>query len=341
MAVKNTINPVETEATLGVNQRNLLKLVKSSPLGMIAIDPQGLILLWNLAAEEITGWSEQEVLGQDFRLLVDAWLVYELEEVHKRILNSEVIHSLPITITRKDGRMIIISYSSAPVFDDDRIIAAIAVIYDVTEKINMEMALRNSLEKMSRVVDETVTALATAIGKRDPYTAGHQQRVAQLACAIAEEMGGFDDDRLKGLRMAATIHDIGKLYVPAEILAKPGQLSGPEFALIKTHPQAGFDILGEVEFPWPIASIVQQHHERLDGSGYPYGLTGDNILMEARIIGVADVVEAISSHRPYRPSKGIEAALDEINEGRGDIYDANVVDACLALFCNGYILLEA
>lgn len=328
------------QTTFGVNQRNLLKLVKSSPLGMIAIDPQGLILLWNRAAEEITGWSEQEVLGRDFRLLVDAWLVYELEDAHKRILNGVVIHSLPINITRKDGRMIIISYSSAPVFDDDRIIAAIAVIYDVTEKINMEMALRNSLEKMNRVVDETVSALATAIGKRDPYTAGHQQRVAQLACAIAHEMGGFDDDRLKGLRMAATIHDIGKLYVPAEILAKPGQLSEPELALIKTHPQAGFDILGEVEFPWPIASIVQQHHERLDGSGYPRGLSGDTILMEARIIGVADVVEAMSSHRPYRPGKGIEPALHEINERRGEKYDANVVDACLALFSKGYILLE-
>lgn len=340
MTASNTINSVETEATFGVNQRNLLKLVKSSPLGMIAVDPQGLIQLWNRAAEEITGWSEQEVIRQDFRLLVDAWLVYELEDTHRRIMAGEVVRSLPIHITRKDGRMIVISYSSAPVFDDNRIIAAIAIIYDVTEKINMEMALRNSLEKMNRVVDETVSALATAIGKRDPYTAGHQQRVAQLACAIAEEMGGFDDDRMKGLRMAATIHDIGKLYVPAEILNRPGQLTELELGLIRTHPQGGFDILEGIEFSWPIARIVQQHHERLDGSGYPLSLTGDDILMEARIVGVADVIEAMSSHRPYRPSRGIEAALHEINAGRGNIYDANVVDACLALFSNGYLLLD-
>ncbi len=324
------------QTTFGVNQRNLLKLVKSSPLGMIAIDSQGVILLWNRAAEEITGWSEQEVLGRDFRLLVDAWLVYELEDAHKRILNGEVIHSLPINITRKDGRMIIISYSSAPVFDDDRIIAAIAVIYDVTEKINMEMALRNSLEKMNRVVDETVSALATAIGKRDPYTAGHQQRVAQLACAIAHEMGGFDDDGMKGLRMAAMIHDIGKLYVPTEILTKPGQLTKLEFELIKTHAQAGFDILEEIEFPWPIASIVQQHHERMDGNGYPLGLAGDDILLEARIIGVADVVEAMSSHRPYRPGRGIESALRELSERSGTVYDSKIVDTCLMVFRNGF-----
>lgn len=331
---------VEMQTTFGANQRNLLKLVKSSPLGMIAIDPQGAIQLWNRAAEEITGWHEEEVLGRDFRLLVDHWLLNELEDAHRHVLGGEVIHSRPIHISRKDGQTIIISYSSAPVFDDDCIIAAIAVIYDITEKINMETALRNSLEKMNRVVDETVSALAAAIGKRDPYTAGHQQRVAQFACAIAEELGGFDDDRMKGLRMAATIHDIGKLYVPAEILAKPGQLSEPEFMLIKTHPQAGFDILGEIEFPWPIARIVQQHHERLDGRGYPLGLTGEAILMEARIIGVADVVEAMSSHRPYRPSRGIEAALHEIKIGRGNIYDANTVDACVALFSNGYMLRD-
>ena len=134
------------------------------------------------------------------------------------------------------------------------------------------------------------------------------------------------------------IHDIGKLYVPNEILSKPGRLTDLEFGLIKTHPQAGYEILQEIEFPWPIARVVQQHHERLDGSGYPAGLAGDEILLEARIIGVADVVEAMSSHRPYRPGKGEESALQEIERARGSAYDNHVVDACLAVFRNGYLL---
>lgn len=189
---------------------------------------------------------------------------------------------------------------------------------------------------MDRVVEEIVSALAAAIGKRDPYTAGHQQRVAQLACAIAEEIGGFDHDRLKGLRMAATIHDLGKLYIPAEILAKPGRLTELEFSLIKTHAQAGFEILAGIEFPWPVARIVHQHHERYDGSGYPYGLAGDDILPEARIVGVADVVEAMSSHRPYRPGKGMEVTLQELRDGSGTAYDPLIVDACFKVFKSGF-----
>lgn len=337
MKADSVTGATDKETTVfGVNQSNLLALVKASPLGIIAIDSDGRILLWNRAAEEITGWSEQEVLGLPLRLIADECWNKELEVRRRRTLNGEVFHSLPMDITRKDGRRIIISYSSAPVFDGDLVVAVIAVIYDVTEKMTMEAALKDSLEKMLRVVDETVSALATAIGKRDPYTAGHQQRVAGLACAIAEEMGGFTDDLAKGLRMAAMIHDIGKLNVPAEILAKPGQLTDLEFGLIKTHPQAGYEILEPIEFPWPIARIVQQHHERMDGSGYPSGLAGNEILMEARIVGVADVVEAMSSHRPYRPGKGAECALAELQGSHGSAYDPSVVDACLKLFREGF-----
>jgi len=327
-------------AVFGINQQNILALVKASPLGIIAFDLDGTILLWNRAAEEITGWREEEVLGGLIQSLADErWEEYET--LRRRTLNRDVFHSLPMETTRKTGQRGIISYSAAPVFDGDRIVATMAVIYDITEKMTMEAALKSSLGKMSRVVDETVSALATAIGKRDPYTAGHQQRVAGLACAIAGELGGFDDDRMKGLRMAAMIHDIGKLYVPAEILSKPGQLTELEFGLIKTHAQAGYDILQEIEFPWPIAHIVRQHHERFDGSGYPSGLTGDEILMEARIVGIADVVEAMSSHRPYRPGKGAESALDELRSARGTAYDPSVVDACHAVFRNGFHFFES
>src|SRR5665648_338603 len=177
----------------------------------------------------------------------------------------------------------------------------------------------------------TINTIAKIVETRDPYTSGHQKRVAKLACAIAEEMS-LPQDKTEGLYAAGILHDIGKMNVPAEILSKPGRLSEIELSLIKTHPQAGSDIIKEMEFPWAVSLIVLQHHERIDGSGYPQGLKGDEILLEARIIGVADVVEAMASHRPYRPALGIDKALEEISQNRGILYDPEVVDACLKLF---------
>lgn len=321
----------------GANQENLVALVKASPLGIVAFDLDGKILLWNRAAEEITGWLEKEVLGLPIVVFGDEkWEDYEV--LRRRTLNREVFHSLPMDAKRKDGHRIVISYSSAPVFDsENRIVAVMAVIYDISEKMKMEADLKESLEKTNRILDETVHSLSSAVEKRDPYTAGHQQRVAQLACALAEEIGGgIAEERLKGIWTGAILHDIGKLFVPAEILTRPGRLSGIEFELVKSHAEVGYDILKDIEFQWPVALIVRQHHERLDGSGYPAGLKGDDILFEARILGVADVVEAISSHRPYRPGIGIESALEEIKRSRGTAYDPSVVDACLNLFRNGF-----
>ncbi len=190
-----------------------------------------------------------------------------------------------------------------------------------------EAILRHSLE-------ESIKAIASTVEMRDPYTAGHQRRVGQLAAAIARELG-LEEETIHGIDLAAGIHDLGKIHVPAEILSKPGKLSDIEFSLIKTHPQSGYDIVKDVEFPWPIARAILQHHERLDGSGYPNGLKGDEILLEARIIAVADVVEAMSSHRPYRPAKAIDAALAEIERGMGTLYDAQAAQACLKLFREG------
>ena len=337
MKAKNTTGASGQQKTLfGTNQQNLLALFKASPLGIIAIDLDGKILLWNCAAEEITGWHEKEVLGLPIGVFTEEkWEEYEV--LRRRTLNQEVFHSLPMEATRKDGRRIVISYSTAPVFDsENRIVATMAVIYDISEKMKMEADLKESLEKTSRILDGTVHSLSSAVEKRDPYTAGHQQRVAQLACAIVEELGEIAAERLKGIWTAAILHDIGKIYVPAEILTRPGHLSEIEFELIKSHAEVGYEILKDIEFQWPVPLIVRQHHERLDGSGYPAGLKGDDILFEARILGVADVIEAMSSHRPFRPGKGIESALEEITRARGTAYDPSVVDACLALFRNGF-----
>jgi HD-GYP domain-containing protein (c-di-GMP phosphodiesterase class II) len=185
---------------------------------------------------------------------------------------------------------------------------------------------------LGRTLSQTIAAFAAMVEARDPYTAGHQRRVTALACAIAGEMG-LSADKVHGLSLAAAIHDLGKNHIPAEILSKPGRLSKIEFELIKIHPQAGYDILKDVQFHWwPVAQIVLQHHERLDGSGYPQGLKGNQILPEAKILAVADVVEAMMSHRPYRPSLGLDAALEEISRQRGVLYDPAAVDCCIALF---------
>jgi len=205
-------------------------------------------------------------------------------------------------------------------------------VQNLAERKRAERELQQSLKKLQITLEGTIHALASAVEMRDPYTAGHQREVTRLACAIANEMG-LPEEQIEGIRMAGLIHDIGKINVPAEILSKPGTLNGLEFGLIKTHPQVGSDILnGTIEFPWPIAQIVLQHHERMDGSGYPVGLSGEEILLEARILGVADVVEAMASHRPYRPALSINKALEEISQNRGVLYDPAVVDACLKLF---------
>jgi len=194
-----------------------------------------------------------------------------------------------------------------------------------------EHARRLATEKLQRGLEGIIGAIGATMESRDPYTAGHQRRVATLAAAIAKEMG-LPEQRVEGVHFGALIHDLGKIQVPAEILSKPTKLTKLEFELIKTHPQAGYDIVKGIEFPWPVAQMVHQHHERLDGSGYPQGLKGDAIALEARILAVADVIEAMASHRPYRPGLGIDVALKEITDKRGTWFDPAAVDACLRLF---------
>jgi PAS domain S-box-containing protein len=233
---------------------------------------------------------------------------------------------------RKDGRIIWISLTMHAVRDEKgQIMYYDGIIEDITNR-------KQAVERIRKALGATVRAIAVTVETRDPYTAGHQRRVADLAHAIATEMN-LSVDQIDGIHMAATIHDLGKISVPSEILSKSKKLTDLEFRLIKTHSQSGYDILKDIDFPWPVAMIILEHHERMNGSGYPNGLKGDNILLESKILAVADVMESMASHRPYRPSLGIEAALEEIEKNRGTLYDADVVNACLRVFReNGYQL---
>jgi putative nucleotidyltransferase with HDIG domain len=209
---------------------------------------------------------------------------------------------------------------------------------DIREQLQARDSLKISHAQLKASLEGTISTITKIVDARDPYTAGHQQRVADLASNIAREMG-LDENLIQGVSLGAKIHDIGKINVPAELLSKPTKLSNIEYMLIQSHPQVGYNILKDIEFPWPVADIAHQHHERIDGSGYPQGLKGNEIRLEARIVAVADVVEAMASHRPYRPGLGIDKALDQIMKNRGKFYDPIVVDACIRLFKEkGYTL---
>ncbi len=255
--------------------------------------------------------------------------------------------SLALPLTEEDGEVFAVLniYAAEPeAFDEQETRLLIELAEDLAfgiltlrtrlERNHLQELHLRAVDRLREALTGTIRAVALTVEKRDPYTAGHQNKVADLCVAIGRELG-LDENRLEGLRLGATIHDIGKVYIPAEILNRPGKLTGPEFEMIKTHPQVGYDIVKDVQFPWPVGQMILQHHERLDGTGYPGGLKGEAIILEARILAVADVVEAVTAHRPYRPGRGLETALGEIESGRGGRYDPAATDACLRLFRDG------
>ena len=247
--------------------------------------------------------------------------------------HQNVTKNNEVRFYRKDGSIIWVSRTMHSVINEKgQILYYEGIVEDITGK-------KESVERLRNALEGTVRAIASMVEARDAYTAGHQRQVANLARAIATELG-LSNDRIEGLRVAAIIHDIGKVSIPSEILSKPSKLTKTEFNLIKIHSEAGYNILKDIDFPWPVARIVLEHHERINGSGYPRNLRGDDIIIETRILSVADVVEAMASHRPYRASLGIEQALKEIEENKGILYDVAVSDACLKLFRErGYQLL--
>ena len=261
------------------------------------------------------------------------------EELIKRGFNSSV--ALPLVYGEDVLGVLTIYAENTEAFDKSEIDRLMGLANDLAygicalrtriERIEAGKEIELHIDKLQKALSGTINVVASTVEVRDPYTAGHQRRVATLAQAIAEEMG-LPDHQIEGIYMAGVVHDLGKIYVPAEILSKPSGLNDIELNLFRTHSQVGYDLLKTIDFPWPIAQIVYQHHERLNGSGYPRGLSSEQILIEAKIICVADVVEAMASHRPYRPARGVETALEHIQEESGNLYDSQAVNSCLQLF---------
>jgi PAS domain S-box-containing protein len=280
---------------------------------------------------EIFGYaSADELIGRESLSLVIEKERGAVLDMRRRVEAEGQSMSYTFTAVRKDGAEIEVGVHSTRATHNGRR-AVIGLAQDISEKKRAEEQIQRYVTQLESAFMSTVNVAATLSELRDPYTAGHERRVAEIAAAIGAELG-LDARRQEGLRVAGHLHDVGKMTIPAEILAKPSKLTPIEYQLIKGHPQAGYDVLKEVEFPWPVAEVALQHHERIDGSGYPQGLKGEAILFEARILAVADVVEAMATHRPYRPGLGIDKALAEIERGRGSVYDTAVADACLRLF---------
>ncbi len=304
-------------------------LADSSPVGIYIVQ-DGRFKFANPQFRKSTGYSERELLGMQSLQFATVEDRASVRENAIRMLKGQRVLPYEYRMINKHGepRWVLETVVSIP-YQGQR--ATLGNYMDITDRKKAEEELEKSIKKLQRILDETVEVLASVAEKRDPYTAGHQRRVAQLATAIARTMG-LPEDAIEGIRVAGLLHDIGKIYVPAEILSKPGRISDYEFNIIKTHPQVGHDIVKNIEFPWPVADIILQHHERMGGTGYPAGLCRDRIMQEAMILSVADVVEAMSSHRPYRSALGIDSALDEVVQNQGTLYDADVVAACLSLF---------
>ncbi len=287
----------------------------------------------NPAFERLTGLRKEELCNAEFNFWnivhpEDIPLLMEREKAKQK--GETIPHGSEFRIISRDKGIRIIEANTVTI-GNHKNVKEIGIIRDVTQRRRAEEKLKNTLERLRKTFEETINALVSALEIRDPYTVGHQRRVTSLAYAIAREMG-LPEEQIEGLRYASLIHDVGKINIPVEILIKPALLSEIEFQMIKMHPLVGHNILKSVDFPYPVAQIVYQHHERINGSGYPQGLPGDKILLEAKILAVADVVEAMSSPRPYRPALGLTISLSEINKNKNILYDPTVVHICTRLF---------
>jgi len=321
----------KAEEALRKSQQEFASIFDNSPEASVYLDEKNKVLDINSRFSELFGYKLKEIEGKDINsgIIHPPDKIEEAKRLRKKAIKGYINYD---TIRKKkDGTLFPASVSGSSVLIDGKTKGRIILYQDITQRQQAEQKIKQGYEKLQRTMEATIHTISKIIETKDPYTAGHQYRVSQLAARIAKELK-FCPDKLEGIRIASLVHDIGKISIPAEILSKPTELNEIEYSLIKDHSRIGADILKTIDFPWPVAEIILQHHERLDGSGYPQGLKGDEILPEAKIIGVADVVEAMSSHRPYRPALGIDKALEEISQNKGILYDPEVVDTCIKLF---------
>ena len=312
------------EEQLRASEERYRRIVETANDGIMLVDADFRITFYNRRLADMFGYDELELIGTApgaWRETDDTPLVHQ----HFHAIRSGRSREFEGRLPRRDGTPLWVRVSASPIQDgDDNYDGFLAMVSDIS-------GLKVAEQRLKGAVAGTVAAMGALVETRDPYTAGHERRVAELCSAVAMRMG-LSEDAVEDLALTARTHDIGKIAVPAEILTKPSRLTSVEYTLIKQHPQVAADILSTIDFGYPVAEVVLQHHERLDGSGYPRGLSGDEILLPARILAVADTVEAMSSHRPYRPALGLEPALAEIRQGAGGLYDADVVAACTRVF---------
>jgi PAS domain S-box-containing protein len=323
------------------NQTLLAAVIAELPLALLACDVTGRVTHYNRAAVELFGIPAENTAAQARSAYPVTSRVYQLDGTTPvppedrplacALRGEEVSDAEFIVVTPQGAVRTALSSARRLVGPAGQALGAVAVVQDITDRKHNEAEIKRYIAQLERAMYSTIDVIATISGMRDPYTHGHENRVAAISAAIAEEMG-LEPSRIEGIRIAGYLHDLGKILVPAEILAKPTRLTPEEFNLVKLHPQASYEILKPLQFPWPLAEIARQHHERLDGSGYPQGLKDQQILLEAKILAVADTVEAMASHRPYRAGLGLEASLAEIEAGRGKLFEPLAVDACLRLF---------
>jgi PAS domain S-box-containing protein len=316
------------EAALRASETRYRRMVETAAEGIVVADESFTIVFSNERMASMLGYQPGELVGKHTTdLHAEGDGEFRRDQENRRHAGESSQYQR--RFRKADGSELWVNVSATPILDDHGGFAGtLAMVADISEQRNAEGRLRAALTG-------TVAAMGALVEMRDPYTAGHERRAAELVVAIGHVLG-LDPDAIETLDLTARMHDIGQIAVPAEILTRPGRLSLNEFTLVKAHPQVAYDILSPIDFGRPIADVILQHHERLDGSGYPNGLKGEEIMLEARILGVADVVEAMSSHRPYRPALGVEAALAEIRAGAGSLYDPSVVAACEQVFATGF-----
>jgi PAS domain S-box-containing protein len=331
----------QAEARLRESEEKYRLMVENAHDVVFRITPGAILTYVSPAVTAFGGYDVQEVIGQHIeKYFADPFQFEQTLPIIARAIEKQQPQSVEFLYQPKDRTPFWVEVVGNPIFVNNQITEIYCIMRDISERKRAEERLKETLENLRKALGTTLQVMISVVETRDPYTAGHQIRVADLARTIATEMG-LSKEKIENIRIASSIHDIGKLFIPAEILSKPAKLSEMEFALIKEHTYKGYEILLKAKVPWPLAETVYQHHERMDGSGYPRNLKGEEIIIEARVLAVADVVEAMASHRPCRPALGVEAALEEIEKNKETLYDATVVDACLKVFReNGYQFKE-